>query len=211
MVGLPIPWWLYLVLVLFAAALLVIPWLIQGFRRQREPLESKQAPEARRTMLYRKLGVPIGWLEGTTLAERRQFRIRSVDLAKAWRVRLVPNRIGGVYLEAEDREGHIAGCHLLVLGLNSSRHLSAAALDQICLGLAASSAPSAPAVCERLLEQARYLRTGQALPGSPLRTHSEWIPGGLGIPDQEVPLPNSSDPFETVRRDDPRAPKDGTY
>lgn len=169
---------------------------------------SQGRPPPRRVVLYRKLGVAIGWLEGSRLFERSGWRIRSVDLATVWRVRLLPNSVGGVYLEAESPDGLKAGCHLLVLGLTSARYLSADALDTINNALAQSGAQSAPGVCEQLHEQARYLRTGQGVPGSPLRTHSEWVPGGLGIPQQKVAPPHSG-PFETVRRDDPKAPDDG--
>jgi hypothetical protein len=172
-------------------------------------MDSSQGRLARRrVVLNRKLGVAVGWLEGTTLFERSGWRIRNVDLASVWRVRLLPNHVGGVYLEAESPERLKAGCHLLVLGLAGERHLSADALDSVNNALAQSGAPSAPAVCERLREQARYLHTGQGISGSPLRTHSEWVPGGLGIPQQEVAPPHSS-PYETVRRDDPKAPNDG--
>ena len=144
------------------------------------------------------------------LAERRLFRFRYVDLAKVRRVRLLANQVGGAYLAAEDRDGRWAGCQVLVIGLNSERHLSAEVLDLICAALEKSGEePSALAVRAKLQEQARYLRTGQGVAGSPLRTHSEWIAGGLGIPQQEVAQPRSRNPFATVRRDDPRAPHDG--
>lgn len=168
----------------------------------------EQAPD-RRKVLYRKLGIPVVWLQGTVLAERRRFRMWSADLAAARRVRLVPNRVGGMYLAVEDRQGRQAGCHVLVIGLTSARHLSPDVLDQISSALAQSGEPSALAASERLREQSRYLRTRQGLGGSPLRTHSEWVPGGLGIPAQEVPLPHSRDAYGTVPRDDPRAPDDG--
>ena len=144
------------------------------------------------------------------LAERQVFGIRYVDLAKVQRVRLLANRVGGAYLAAEDREGRWAGCQVLIIGLYNERHLSAEMLDLICAALEKSrEEPSALAVRAKLQEQARYLRTGQDVAGSPLRTHSEWIPGGLGIPQQEVAQPHSRNPFATVRRDDPRAPDDG--
>jgi hypothetical protein len=33
------PWWIYLLLVLLSAALLILPWLIRVFRQRRKPLE----------------------------------------------------------------------------------------------------------------------------------------------------------------------------
>ena len=125
-----------------------------------------------RIVLHRKLGIPVGWLEGTVLFERWQFRLRSVDLADVWRVRLTPNRVGGMYLEGEDSLGRRAGCHVLVIGLNSARHLSPEALDRLVGSLRQSGAPSAAGVCGRLQEQADHLRSGRGIWSSPLRTHS---------------------------------------
>jgi hypothetical protein len=163
----------------------------------------------KRTVLYRRLGLPVGWLDGSRLFERRLLGTRHVDLAAAQRVRLLANNVGGVYLAVEDREGRWAGCHVLVIGLNSARHLSADVLERISLTLAPSGAPNIERVCSLLEEQARYLRTGQGLAGSPLRTHSEWVAEGLGIPQQKVARLHSRDPYATVRRDDPEAPQDG--
>lgn len=64
-------------------------------------------------------------------------------------------------------------------------------------------------VCSKLEEQAAYLREGGFIGWSPLRRHTEWHAGGIGEFGQEVPLPGSGDPFGTVGRDDPRAPRDG--
>jgi hypothetical protein len=135
-----------------------------------------------RVVLHRKLGVPVGWLRGTVLYERWWFRLRSIDLAAVWRVRLIPNYVGGMYLECEDPEGRKAGCHVLVIGLNSARHLSPDALERLVAALGKSSAPSAAGVCGRLQEQADYLRGGHTIWTSPMRTHSEWIPSGPGSP-----------------------------
>lgn len=176
-----------------------------AFGLVREPSKMTGSASKDRLVLYRKLGVSLGWIEDTTLAERRGFEIRRVDLKAIVRVRLVPNRVGGMYLEAEDREAHQVGCHLLVIGPAGERHVSPEALDRIRTALAQSSAWSAKMVCERLDDQARYLRTGSEVSGSPLRTHSEWVRSD--VPEQEVALPGWANPFATVRRDDPRAPK----
>ena len=160
-----------------------------------------------RLVLYRKLGVPVGWLQGSLLFERWRFRLRSVDLAAVWRVRLTPNRIGGMYLEAEDGLGRRAGCHVLVIGPTAARHLSPEALDSLAAALAASAAPSAPGVCQRLAEQAEHLRGGGAVWTSPLRAHSEWIPGGVGSPQQEVALPHSRDAYATRSEQRRRGPR----
>src|SRR3981081_4708073 len=90
--------------------------------RSRFMNSSQGRPARRRAVLHRKLGVAVGWMEGTPMFEGSGWRIRSVDLASVWRVRLLPNHVGGVYLEAESLERLKAGCHLLVLGLAGGRH-----------------------------------------------------------------------------------------
>src|SRR5438128_1578037 len=117
-------------------------------------MKKSQRASGSRVVLYRRVGVPLGWLEGTMLAERRLFRFRYVDLAKVRRVRLLANQVGGAYLAAEDRDGRWAGCQVLVIGLNSERHLSAEVLDLICAALEKSGEePSALAVRAKLQEQ----------------------------------------------------------
>lgn len=163
----------------------------------------------RRFVLLRTLWIPVAWLTGTTLYEVRLFRIRCVDLSAAVRVQLTANRIGGMYLEAEEREGRKAGCHTLILGRSKVQHLPAEALDRLSQALRQSPAAMAGPVCSKLEEQAAYLREGGFIGWSPLRRHTEWHAGGIGEFGQEVPLPGSGDPFGTVGRDDPRAPRDG--
>ena len=166
-----------------------------GFIVIAEMASSAGAGEAR-VVLQRKLGVPVGWLRGTVLYERWWGRLRSVDLAAVWRVRLLPNRVGGMYLDAEDGEGRRAGCHVLVIGLNSERHLSPDALDRLVAALELSTAPSAEGVCRRLQEQAEHLRSGRGIWSSPLRTPSEWLPGGVGSRQPETGAPRPRDPFK---------------
>lgn len=159
-------------------------------------------------VLVRKAGIPLAWLEGTQLAERRGLRVRRAELADARQVRLVGNRVGGAYLSVEDSQGGTAGCQLLVVTAYSDRHVSANGLDRLREALAGSEAANAARVRELLAEQADYLRSGQGLMGSPLRTHSELLTGSLGDPHQELPLPGG-DGYRTVPRDHPAAPDDG--
>lgn len=170
---------------------------------------SRTGAQRPRLVLMRTLWVPVAWLRGTTLCEVRRLRIRRVDLTAAVTVQLTPNRVGGMYLEARDREGRAAGCHTLVLGRSAVRNVPAEGLDRLAAALRRSSAGMAPAVCSMLEAQAAYLREGGFIDWSPLRRHTEWHVGAIGEWGQDVPRPRSRDPFGTVPRGDDEAPRDG--